>query len=57
MTKMSETKVTRMELAAARGGISTDSSLVTVTCPESYDVDEITAEDIIHDAAITIVES
>ena len=56
MTKTATTTVTSAQLVEAQGGwsIMPGSDLVTVECPEDYDPALITAEDIIHDPAITV---
>ena len=50
------TTVTIAELDAAQGGVGSEgiTDLVTVECPVGYDVEAITADDIIHDSAITV---
>ncbi len=55
MTKTAATNVTSGELIEAQGGWSTmpGSEVVTVECPDDYDPALITAEDIIHDPAVT----
>lgn len=55
MTKTATTTVTSAQLVEAQGGwsIMPGSDLVAVECPEDYDPALITAEDIIHDPAIT----
>jgi len=51
------TTVTVADLAAAQGGVGSEhyTDLVTVECPDTYDPAAITAADIIHDPAITMV--
>jgi hypothetical protein len=53
-----ETKVRARDLTEAQGGVylSPINPRLMVQCPESYVADEITAEDIMHDAAITLIE-
>ena len=55
-----EIRVTQADLAQARGGIwpgPGDGGRLTVEIPDHYDARIITAEDVIHDAGIRIVEA
>lgn len=56
--KTATTTITRSQLAEAEGGYlpTGDTTLVTVECPTDYDPALITADDIIHDGAITTVD-
>jgi hypothetical protein len=53
-----QTTVTQNELTEAQGGYAPvlDNSLVTVECPADYDLATITAEDILHDDEIVMVD-
>lgn len=51
-----ETNVTNRELTAAQGGQDFGPSYrLTVRCPDYYDPSQITAEDIVHDGEIVVV--
>lgn len=51
-----QTNVTGADVVKAQGGIGGGGDRLWVTCPSTYDVSEITAEDIVHDDAITVVD-
>jgi len=53
--KTVRTNITAAQVAAAQGGTDGDQRLVTVECPAHYDVEQITAADIVGDPAIRVV--
>jgi hypothetical protein len=57
MSKRVETKVTNADLAHAQGGEDRTGIVyrLTVECPDNYDAEDITAEDIVHDDQIRVV--
>ena len=55
-TKRVSTIVTYEDFEAARGGITERQGCVWVECPEQYTADMITAEDIVQDADIRVID-
>jgi hypothetical protein len=55
-TKIVKTNVTDEQLVAAQGGINgNEHEVLWVDCPADYNVDRITATDIVHDNQIRVV--
>lgn len=60
-TKVVQTRVTNEQLEEARGGYDPAAGTyrpyrLWVSCPSNYDAAAITAEDILHDGAIAVVD-
>jgi hypothetical protein len=56
-TKIDQTNVTDRDVTTEQGGVwyGATPRRVWVECPDRYNVDEITAEDIVHDGAIRVL--
>lgn len=57
-TKTARTKISHAQLVAAQGGTGGNAhKILWVTCPLDYRADRITADDIIHDDRIFVVDA
>ncbi len=57
-TKTAKTKISHAQLVAAHGGTGgNEHQILWVTCPIDYRADRITADDIVHDDRISVVDA